>query len=57
MPALVASRFNPDLKARYLQLVHAGKPAKVTMSPIIRKLSVLANALLKANRRWELKHP
>jgi transposase len=50
MPALVAARFNPDLKARYLQLVQAGKPAKVTMSAIIRKLSVLANALLKAKK-------
>ena len=57
MPALVAARFNPDLKAKYLQLVDAGKPAKVALTAIMRKLVVLANALLKANRRWQPKHP
>ena len=57
MPALVAARFNPDLKAKYLKLVDAGKPAKVALTAIMRKLVVLANALLKANRRWQPKHP
>jgi transposase len=53
MPALVAMRFNPDLKTKYRQLVAAGKPAKVAIAAIMRKLIVLANALLKANRPWE----
>ena len=57
MPALVAARFNPDLKAKYLQLLDAGKPAKLALTAIMRNLIVLANALLKANRKWELKHP
>ncbi len=57
MPALVAARFNPDLKAKYLKLVDAGKPAKVALTAIMRKLVVLANALLKANRRSQPKHP
>ena len=48
----VATRFNPDLKAKYRQLVEAGKPAKVALIAIMRKLIVLANALLKANRKW-----
>jgi transposase len=52
MPALVVARFNPDLKAKYVQLVAAGKPAKVALTAIMRKLLVLANALLKANRPW-----
>ena len=52
MPALVAMRFNPDLKAKYRQLVDAGKPAKVAITAIMRKLIVLANALIKANRPW-----
>jgi transposase len=52
MPALVAARFNPDLKAKYAQLLGAGKPAKVALTAIMRKLIVLANALLKANRKW-----
>ncbi|SEH28809.1 hypothetical protein SAMN04244559_00762 [Magnetospirillum fulvum] len=49
MPALVAARFNPDLKAKYDALVTTGKPAKVA---IMRKLVVLANAPLKAGRLW-----
>src|SRR5271170_6776977 len=51
MPALVANRFNPDMKAKYAQLIETGKPAKVALTAIMRKLVVLANALLKANRR------
>jgi transposase len=50
MPALIAARFNPDMKAKYAQLVETGKPAKVALTAIMRKLVVLANALLKANR-------
>lgn len=55
MPALVAMRFNPDLKAKYRQFVGAGKPAKVAIAAIMRKLIVLANALLKADRTWKPK--
>ena len=53
MPALVAARFNPDLKAKYRQLVAAGKPAKVAITAVMRKLLVTANALLKADRFWQ----
>jgi transposase len=55
MPALVAMRFNPDLKAKYQQLVGVGKPAKVAIAAIMRKLIVLANALIKVNRPWQPK--
>jgi transposase len=55
MPALVAARFNPDMKAKYRQLIDAGKPAKVALTAVMRKLVVLANALLKANRTWSPK--
>jgi transposase len=57
MPALVATRFNPDMKTKYQQLIAAGKPAKVAIAAIMRKLVVLANALLKANRPWQPKLP
>ena len=53
MPALVAARFNPDLKAKYQQLVTAGKPAKIAITAVMRKLVVTANALLKADRCWQ----
>jgi transposase len=52
MPALVAMRFNPDLKAKYNALREAGKPAKVAIVAIMRKLLETANALVKADRLW-----
>jgi transposase len=52
MPALVATRFNPDMRATYDRLRAAGKPAKLALTAVMRKLLVLANALLKANRTW-----
>lgn len=53
MPALIAARFNPDLKAKYQQMVATGKPAKIAITAIMRKLIVTANALLKADRCWQ----
>lgn len=52
MPALVAMRFNPDLKAKYLQLREAGKPAKIALVALMRKLIEVANALVRADRLW-----
>ncbi len=52
MPALVATRFNVDMKAKYQALITAGKPAKVAITAVMRKLIILANALLRANRKW-----
>jgi transposase len=56
MPALVAARFNPDLKAKYSQLIEAGKPAKVAITAIMRKLVSLADALLRDQRKWAENH-
>jgi len=52
MPALVACRFNKDSRALYQKLVQAGKPAKVAITAVMRKLVVLANALLRDDRPW-----
>jgi len=52
MPALVACRFNKDSRALYRRLVEAGKPAKVAITAVMRKLLVLANALLRDDRIW-----
>ncbi|MGA7412497.1 MAG: transposase, partial [Bryobacteraceae bacterium] len=52
MPALVAIRFNPPLRAKYLALRAAGKPAIVAIVVIMRKLLIIANALLRDHRRW-----
>ena len=52
MPALVAIRFNADMKAKYQALITAGKPPKVAITAIMRKLTILANALLRDQRPW-----
>ena len=52
MPAVVAMRCNPDLKAKYEQLRAAGKPAKVAIVAVMRKLIEMANALVRADRTW-----
>jgi transposase len=52
MPALVAMRNNPDLRAKYQAMVKAGKPPKVALTALMRKLIELTKALIKANRNW-----
>ena len=52
MPALAASRCNPDLAAFYQRLVQAGKPPKVALAAVMRKLLLLAAALLREDREW-----
>jgi transposase len=47
MAALVASRHNPILKAHYLHLLAKGKPKKLALTVLMRKLIILANTLLK----------
>ena len=47
MAATVAARFNPILKVFYDRLVAAGKPKKVALTAVMRKLVVLLNHLLK----------
>ncbi|HBR99403.1 MAG TPA: hypothetical protein DD979_18800 [Gammaproteobacteria bacterium] len=55
MPALVASRYNPDLKAKYSALIAEGKPAKVALVALMRKLIILVNTLIREDRKWEKK--
>jgi transposase len=52
MPALVASRHNPDLCDKYKTMIKQGKPQKVALTAIMRKLIELANTLVKADREW-----
>ena len=52
MAALVASRHNPQMKTAYLSLREQGKPAKVALIAVARRLLVTANALVKANQSW-----
>jgi transposase len=52
MAALNAIRFNPQFKAKYQAIIKAGKPAKVAIVAVMRKLIILANALLRDRRKW-----
>lgn len=52
MPALGAIRFNADMKAKYQALITAGKPPKLAITAIMRKLAILANAPLREKRNW-----
>jgi transposase len=47
MAALVAARSNRQLKVFYQRLRTAGKPAKVALTAVMRKLIVLMNQILK----------
>jgi transposase len=53
LPALSAARFNPDMKAVYDRLRANGKPAKVALVALMRKLVILANVLLRNDRTWQ----
>lgn len=53
MPAIVACRFNRDLKAKCDQPVTAGKSPKLAIIVIMRKLTILADALIRDNRYWQ----
>ena len=57
MPALTAARFNPGLKAVYDRLRAAGKPAKLALVAGMRKLIILANALIRDDREWTPNRP
>ena len=52
MAALTAITHNPDMARKYRQLRARGKPAKVALTAVMRKLVVLANALLQQDRPW-----
>jgi transposase len=45
--ALVAARHNPILRAFYLRLRAAGKPAKLALTASMRKLLIVLNSALK----------
>ncbi|AHF82271.1 transposase [Rhizobium leguminosarum bv. trifolii WSM1689] len=53
MAALVASRYNPDLKAFRDRLVAAGKPKIVAIVATMRKLLTILNAIIRDGRPWQ----
>ncbi len=53
MAALVAARWNPVLRVFYRRLRAAGKPAKVALVAVARKLLTILNAMLRDQRPWQ----
>lgn len=53
MAALSAKRYNPPLKVFAARLTAKGKAAKVVLVAVARKLLVIANAILRDQKRWE----
>jgi transposase len=53
MPALTAIRHHPDIRRFYERLCAAGKPPKVAITAVMRKLVILANTLIAQQRLWE----
>lgn len=53
MAAVSAVRCDNGFKREYQAMRHAGKPAKVALVAIARRIVVAANGMLKANRPWE----
>ncbi|MGD1883201.1 MAG: transposase [Paracoccaceae bacterium] len=52
LPAIVATQYNPDLKAQYGRMKAAGKPSKVAITAILRNRPILAKTFVKENREW-----
>lgn len=53
MAALVATRHNATLAQFYQRLRGAGKPAKVALVAVMRKLLTIVNAMVKHQSRWQ----
>jgi len=52
MATLVATRFNPVIRAFYSRLCSEGKAKKLALTACMRKLLTILNAMLKQNTPW-----
>jgi len=53
LAALVASRYNPVLKAFHDRLIAAGKPKMVAAIAVARKLLTILNAIVRDQKPWQ----
>ena len=56
LAAMTASRFNPVLKLFRDRLVNAGKPKRVALIAVARKLLTILNAILRDKHPWQPKN-
>jgi transposase len=52
MAALVAARHNPVLRQAYERLIKAGKPKKLALTALMRRLITILNAMLRNGEDW-----
>jgi transposase len=52
LSAMVAARFNPDIKRFYQRLLSTGKHKKIALIACIRKIVTALNAMLRDNLPW-----
>ena len=52
MGALVATRYNPVIRAFYQRLLAVGKPKKLALIACMRKLLVILNSMLRHRSTW-----
>ena len=52
LASLQAVRLNPDHRTFYRRLVERGKPKKVALVAVMRKLIILINLLVREQRPW-----
>ena len=53
MAALAATKYNPVLRSFYQRLLHAGKPKKLALIAVMRKLLTILNAIIRDQRPWQ----
>jgi len=51
--AMVAARHNPTLSAFYQRLLDAGKPKKLALIAVARKLLTILNAIVRDRKPWQ----
>jgi transposase len=53
LAAMNGARFNPVLKRMYERLLEAGKPKKVALVALARKLLTILNAMVREGKDWK----
>jgi transposase len=53
LSAMVAIRYNPDIKRFYERLLQTGKHKKIALIACIRKIVTALNAMLRDNKPWQ----
>ena len=57
LAAITAKSFNPPMKAFFTRLTANGKAKKQALVAVARKLIILANTLVRADRLWQTEAP